>query len=103
MAGTIAELLDECAAQRPDDPLLRDVTGVTLTVAEVAGLATAATRWLWDAGIRPDCNVAGQLPSNVNAAIVMLALARTPVTQAPVLHLYRSREVQAAMNVAHAD
>jgi cyclohexanecarboxylate-CoA ligase len=102
-AGTIAGLLDECAARRPDDPLLRDVTGATLSVAEVASLATAATRWLWDAGVRPDSTVAWQLPSHVNAAVVMLALARTPATQAPVLHLYRSREVHAAVDVARAD
>ena len=102
-AGTIAGLLDECAAKRPDHPLLRDVTGATLTVAEVATLATTATRWLWANGIRPDDTVAWQLPAHVNAAVVMLALARTPVTQAPVLHLYRSREVQAAIDVARAD
>jgi cyclohexanecarboxylate-CoA ligase len=102
-AGTIAGLLDECAAERPDDPLLRDVTGATLTVAEVATLATTGTRWLWDAGVRPDDTVAWQLPSHVNAAIVMLALTHAPVTQAPVLHLYRSREVQAAVDVARAD
>ena len=102
-AGTIAGLLDECAARRPDHPLLRDVTGATLTVAEVAALATTATRWLWDAGVRPGNTVAWQLPSHVNAAVVMLALARTPVTQAPVLHLYRSREVQAALDIVRAD
>ena len=102
-AGTIAGLLDECAARTPDHPLLRDVTGATLTVAEVATLATTATQWLWDAGVRPDDTVAWQLPSHVNAAVVMLALARAPVTQAPVLHLYRTREVHEAIDVARAD
>ncbi len=102
-AGTIAGLLDDRAARTPDHPLLRDVTGTTLTVAEVATLATRATQWLWDNGVRPDDTVAWQLPSHVNAAIVMLALARAPVTQAPVLHLYRSREVHAAIDVARAD
>ncbi len=47
--------------------------------------------------------VAWQLPSHVNAAVVMLALARMPVMQAPVLHLYRRREVCAALEVARAD
>jgi acyl-CoA synthetase (AMP-forming)/AMP-acid ligase II len=102
-AGTIAGLLDECAAGRPDRPLLRDVAGETLTVSQVAGLASAAAGWLADAGVRPGMTVAWQLPSHVNAAVVMLALARMPVVQAPVLHLYRCREVCAAVDVARAD
>ncbi|MBB5160651.1 class I adenylate-forming enzyme family protein [Mycobacterium sp. AZCC_0083] len=102
-AGTIAGLLDECAASRPDHPLLRDVAGVTWTVAEVADLTSAAVGWLRDAGVRPGMTVAWQLPSHVNAAVVMLALSRMPVIQAPVLHLYRLREVCAAVDVARAD
>jgi cyclohexanecarboxylate-CoA ligase len=102
-AGTIAGLLDECAASRPDRPLLRDVAGVTWTVAEVATLASAAVGWLWEGGARPGMTVAWQLPSHVNAAVVMLALSRMPVIQAPVLHLYRLREVSAAVEVANAD
>jgi acyl-CoA synthetase (AMP-forming)/AMP-acid ligase II len=102
-AGTIAELLDECAASRPDRPLLRDVAGSTLTVSDVARLSSAVTGWLRDTGVRPGMTVAWQMPSHVNAAIVMLGLARMPVTQAPVLHLYRRREVSAAIEVADAD
>jgi acyl-CoA synthetase (AMP-forming)/AMP-acid ligase II len=102
-AGTIAELLDECAVSRPDRPLLIDVSGSTLTVSEVAALSSAATRWLWDHGVRPGMTIAWQLPSTVNAAVVMLALARTCVVQAPVLHLYRTREVCAVVDVARAD
>ncbi len=102
-AGTIAGLLDECAASRPDRPLLRDVAGETLTVSQVATLASTAAGWLADAGVRAGMTVAWQLPSHVNAAVVMLALARMPVVQAPVLHLYRRREVCAAVDVARAD
>ncbi|ORB22915.1 cyclohex-1-ene-1-carboxylate:CoA ligase [Mycolicibacterium monacense DSM 44395] len=102
-AGTIAGLLDGCAASRPDRPLLRDTEGTTLNVGEVAALSSAATGWLWDAGVRPGMTVAWQLPSHVGAAVLMLALARTAVTQAPVLHLYRQREVSAAVDVAEAD
>ncbi|MCV7011702.1 class I adenylate-forming enzyme family protein [Mycolicibacterium madagascariense] len=102
-AGTIAELLDECADTRPDRPLLLDVTGAALTTCEVAALSSAATRWLWEAGVRPGMTVAWQLPSTVNAALLMLALARAPVVQAPVLHLYRAREVHVTLDVAGAD
>lgn len=102
-AGTIAGLLDESASARPRRPLLRDTAGDTLTVADVATLTSAGTRWLWEAGIRPGMTVAWQLPSNVAAALVMLSLTRSGVTQAPVLHLYRGREVAAACDVAGAD
>jgi cyclohexanecarboxylate-CoA ligase len=102
-ADTIAGLLDDCAAESPHRPLLRDVTGTTLTVSEVAALSSAATDWLADAGVRPGMTVAWQLPSHVNATIVMLALARMPVVQAPVIHLYRLREVSAAVEAAGAD
>lgn len=102
-AGTIAGLLDECAAGRPDRPLLSDVDGKTLSVSQVAALASATAGWLPDAGVRSGMTVAWQLPSTVNAALVMLALARMPVVQAPLLHLYRRREVGAAIDVAQAD
>ena len=102
-AETVAGLLDASAANRPDRPLLRDCAGATLTIAEVAALSAAGTRWLWDAGIRPGMTVAWQLPSHRSAALLMLALARSAVTQAPVLHIYRQREVCAALEVAKAD
>jgi cyclohexanecarboxylate-CoA ligase len=102
-AETVAGLLDASAANRPDRPLLRDCAGATLTIADVAGLTVAGTRWLWDAGIRPGMTVAWQLPSHSSAALLMLALARSAVTQAPVLHIYRQREVCAAVDVARAD
>jgi len=103
LASTVADLLDECAAARPDRPLLRDTAGATLTVSQVASMSATATRWLSDAGVRPGMTVAWQLPSHVTAAVVMLTLSRMPVTQAPVLHLYRRREVSTALDVARAD
>ena len=102
-ADTVVRLLDESAANQPDRPLLRDCAGATLTVAEVAALSAAGTQWLWDAGIRPGMTVAWQLPSHTSAALLMLALSRSAVVQAPVLHIYRQREVCAALEVAKAD
>lgn len=101
--STIASLLDEAAASRPGRPLLRDIAAATLTVGEVAGLTLTATRWLWQAGVRPGMTVAWQLPSHVSAALLMLSLARAPVTQAPIIHIYRRREVAAAIDGCGAD
>jgi acyl-CoA synthetase (AMP-forming)/AMP-acid ligase II len=103
VTATIAGLLDDAAAARPNQRLLLDVDGGVLTVADVARLSTAGSRWLADSGVRLGMTVAWQLPSHSRAAVLMLALARIDVTQAPVLHLYRQREVRAALDVAGAD
>ncbi|MDT5134596.1 MAG: cyclohexanecarboxylate-CoA ligase, partial [Mycobacterium sp.] len=68
-----------------------------------AALTRAGTRWLRSAGVRPGMTVAWQLPPDVPAALLMLALARADVTQAPIIHIYRQREVSAAVAVAAAD
>lgn len=102
-AGTIAELVDHCAEHRPDRPLLLDTSGGILTTSQVASLSRAVAEWLEQRGVLAGMTIAWQLPSHPMAAVIMLALARMPVTQAPVLHLYRRREVQAALEVAQAD
>jgi len=101
--GTIAGLLDEAASARPSQPLLLDTAGTTLTVGEVAALTLSGTRWLHEAGVLPGMTVGWQLPSHVPAALLMLSLARADVTQAPIIHIYREREVAAALEVAGAD
>jgi acyl-CoA synthetase (AMP-forming)/AMP-acid ligase II len=83
--------------------MLRDTTGAVLTVGEVAALTAAGTQWLWEAGVRPGMTVGWQLPAHIPAALLMLSLARTTVTQAPIIHIYRQREVATALDVAEAD
>ena len=100
---TIAGLLDDVAGTRPGQPFLRDTTGQTLTVGQVAELTRAGTRWLWECGVRPGMIVAWQLRSNVSAVLLMLSLARTAVSQVPIIHLYRRPEVAAAVKAAGAD
>lgn len=88
---------------RPRRPYLRDTAGTALSVGDVAALTRAGTRWLHDAGVRPGMTVAWQLPSHVPAALLMLSLARSAVIQAPIIHIYRQREVAAAIDVCGAD
>ncbi|MFF7944930.1 class I adenylate-forming enzyme family protein [Nocardia gamkensis] len=103
MFDTFAGLLDGCAALRPHRPLVVHTDGTTLSIADVAELSAAAASWLFDAGVRPGMTVAWQFPSRIESVIVMFALARMPVTQAPMIHLYRSRELAAAAEAARAD
>ncbi|WP_025736730.1 class I adenylate-forming enzyme family protein [Mycobacterium genavense] len=100
---SIASLLDAAATARPDIPLLQDGSGTVHTVAEVAQASKAGVQWLWDAGIRPGMTVAWQLPSHVHAAMLMLTLARCMVRQAPIVHINRQREVEAAVKSCGAD
>jgi acyl-CoA synthetase (AMP-forming)/AMP-acid ligase II len=83
--------------------MLLAADGGCLTVAEVAELSIRATRWFAESGVRPGMTLAWQLPAHGTAAVLMLALARMSVVQAPVLHLYRQREVAATLDVAAAD
>ena len=103
MFGTFAGLLDYCAARRPRRPLVVHTDGTTLSIADVANLSAAAAGWLFDAGVQPGMTVAWQFPSRIESVILMFALARMPVTQAPMIHLYRSREVAAAAEAARVD
>lgn len=101
--GTIIDLLDDAALDRPEAPLLRETNGTVLTVGEVAKLSAAGARWLTNEGISSDMTVAWQLPSHCSAALVMLAVSRTARVQVPVLHLYRQFEVKTALDTVGAD
>ena len=100
---TVAGLLDERAEVAGHRPLLRDVGRAGLTIGETASLTARATRWLRSMGVRPEMTVAWQLPSHMRASLLMLALARTNVTQTPLVHIYRKREVAAALEIAKVD
>lgn len=100
---SVAGLLDKCAESAGSKPLLRDGGRAGLTIGETADLTARATRWLRSVGVRPEMTVAWQLPSHSRASLLMLALARTNVTQSPLVHIYRKREVAAALEVADVD
>ncbi|WP_459971014.1 class I adenylate-forming enzyme family protein [Mycobacterium sp. MUNTM1] len=100
---SIVGLLDDAARSGPDVPLLLSTVGASVTVSEVADLTIAGMCWLAQLGISAGTTVAWQLPSHSSAAVLMLSLARAKAVQAPVLHLNRTREVRAALDVARAD
>lgn len=101
--GTIAGLLHQSAQLHPHQPLLIDPEGAVLTVSQVAALSAATTHWLAEAGVRPGITVGWQLPTHAPAIVTMLALAHCNVVQAPLIHIYRAREVAAAVEVADID
>jgi len=99
----IAALLDARAEASPDARMLVDQHGRCLTFGEVAELARKGVRWLKSVGVSTSNVVAWQLPTGLEAVVVMLSLARLDVVQAPIIHIFRSREVAAATTISGAD
>jgi cyclohexanecarboxylate-CoA ligase len=86
-------LVDAAAASRPTDVILADDYGRTLTAVELREEAQRAAAALWERGIRPGDVVSWQLPTTLEAAVVMLACSRLAVVQNPVIPVLREREV----------
>jgi acyl-CoA synthetase (AMP-forming)/AMP-acid ligase II len=94
-ADTLWALLARRASVSPTSTLLIDApTGRTLTVAQFRDRALDYARWLHGIGIGPDSTVAWQLPTCIEAALLCFALIRLGALQAPVIHLYRARELR---------
>lgn len=101
--GAISAMLEHQALGYPERRLLIDSTGDEYTTEDVFVLVLAAARWLRQRGVEPTMTVAWQLPAHVPAAVLTLALPRTCLRQAPIIHIYRQREVRAALESAGAD
>jgi acyl-CoA synthetase (AMP-forming)/AMP-acid ligase II len=101
--STVWDLVDQRAAATPDAPALYDEGGAALSFAELreAVLGTAAA--LHELGVGPGSRVGWQLPTRCSTVLVMLALARLGAFQAPMLTLYRERELAALLPPARLD
>lgn len=102
LPGAVAAALDHRARQHPDATMLID-GDERLSLAEVTELTLAGVSWLAERGVRPGQVVAWQLPTGLDSAILMLALSRANVIQAPIIHIYGPVEVAAAVDASNAD
>jgi acyl-CoA synthetase (AMP-forming)/AMP-acid ligase II len=102
-APTIDELLRRRAELTPDAPLLLDADGAVLTCREVADGAARAASALAAEGIGAGTRVAWQLPTRISTVLVMLGLRLVGAVQAPVIPIYRQREVSAALAAVDAE
>ncbi|MER6972120.1 class I adenylate-forming enzyme family protein [Nocardioides sp. NPDC057767] len=102
-ARTVDGLLAERARTTPTQPGLIDEVGTTLTWSELERAVDGAVGWLSAQGIEPGTRVAWQLPTRISTAVTMLALRRLGAVQAPIIHLYRDKEVTAALRTFVAD
>lgn len=90
VAMTFWKLVSDAAAASPGRVLLADDHGRSLTTA---GLRDAAERVAAGLGVGPGTVVSWQLPTTVEAVVLLAALARVGAVQNPVIPVLREREV----------
>ncbi len=91
--GSLWELVERRAAATPGALAAVDEDGRTLTWAETKAAAERAAAGLAHLGIGAGDVVSWQLPTWLEAKVLVLALARLGAIQNPMLPIYREREV----------
>ncbi len=100
---TFWELLSRRAELSGDRPALIDESDRSFTFGEWVVWSERVAAGLMRLGIGPGTRVSWQLPTRIETAVLMLALARLGAVQNPVIHLYREREVAALVRQTEAE
>jgi len=87
------QLVERRARATPDKLMLIDERDRSLTFAQFALAAEYVAAGLMGLGVEPGSSVSWQLPTNLEAAVLMAALSRLAVVQNPVLPVLRRKEV----------
>jgi len=90
---TLWELLAHRAQRDPDRVLLEDDHDRTLTAAQWLHRSEKVAAGLQGRGVTEDTVVSWQLPTTIEASVLMMALARLGAVQNPIIPLLRRREV----------
>jgi len=93
MGNTLWGTLEATADHWPERVVLADDHGRTMTVGELAGSAERVAAGLSDLGVEPGGVVSWQLPTTLEAAVMLVACARLGVVQNPIIPMLREREV----------
>jgi acyl-CoA synthetase (AMP-forming)/AMP-acid ligase II len=83
--------MEQAAREHPDRVLVQDEHGRKLTAAQ---LRDAAERVAAGLGVQPGDVVSWQLPTVLESAVVLIALARVGAVQNPIIPLLREQEVR---------
>ncbi|GAA3209788.1 cyclohexanecarboxylate-CoA ligase [Actinocorallia longicatena] len=86
-------LVRRAARLRPDAVVLADDHGRSLSALAFHDEAERAAAGLWELGVRPGEVVSWQLPTVLEAAVLLAACARLGAVQNPVVPILREREV----------
>lgn len=87
------QLIERRADVTPDRVMLEDERGRRLSFSAYRSLAEQVAAGLAERGVRPGHVVSWQLPTTVEAAVLMGALARLGVAQNPIVPILRRKEV----------
>ena len=93
MRGTFWELVAGAAERFPEREILRDDHGRSLTTVGLRDAAEVAAAGLLGLGVGPGDVVSWQLPTTLEAPVLMAACARLGVVQNPIIPILREREV----------
>lgn len=102
-AATLWDLVAARAAETPDREFLVDEGGRTLTFAQFRDVTEAVAAGLHDRGVREGTVVSWQLPTWIEAAVLVAALSRLGAVQNPMVPIYRHREVGFILDQISAD
>jgi acyl-CoA synthetase (AMP-forming)/AMP-acid ligase II len=91
---TFWSLVENAARLRPDSVVLADDHGRSLTTTALRAAAQEVAAGLLAEGIAPGDVLSWQLPTTLEAAVLLAACARLGVIQNPVIPLLREREVR---------
>lgn len=87
------DLVERRSATSPDAPMLVDENGRRLTFAGYRDAALRVAAGLHARGVSEDTPVSWQLPTWIDATVLVGALSRLGAIQNPLLPMYREREV----------
>ena len=90
---TFWELVARAAKEQPDAPVVSDDHGRSLTRAQLRDEAEATAAALSARGVTSDSVVSWQLPTTIEAVVLLVALARIGAVQNPLIPILREREV----------
>jgi cyclohexanecarboxylate-CoA ligase len=96
-ARTIWQLVAARADLTPDRPMLQDASARVLTFGDFRRSAEQVAAGLYTVGVRQGTPVTWQAPTTIETIVLTAALARLGALQNPILHIYREREVEAAI------
>jgi acyl-CoA synthetase (AMP-forming)/AMP-acid ligase II len=90
---TLWGLMEERVAMTPGRVLLEDDTGRTMTAVEWRDASLELAAALHARGVTAGTPVSWQLPTILESAVLLMALARLGAVSNPILHILRRREV----------
>src|SRR3712207_4138093 len=91
---TLWRLIEPRPRETPDAQMALDERGHVLTFAQYRDAAERAAAGLHELGVRTDSVVSWQLPTWIEAMVLVAALSRLGAVQNPMVPIYREREVR---------